>query len=166
MKLIGKGNKQTTPIAGGYRKIPWRRKWQPTPVLLPGKSHGQRSLVGYSPWGCKELATTEWLHAHSLTVLYAVQAQRRTHTRFGVKKVTDQGTFLGTGDIKAIFWRMSRSYPTEEEEKGIWGQGSCQLGNTVGLGNIQSFWRPWAWGVEADLEWEEKAASGVELGDP
>ena len=33
----------------------WRRKWQPTPGLLPGKSHGQRSLVGYSPWGCKEL---------------------------------------------------------------------------------------------------------------
>ena len=36
------------------RKIPWRRKWQPTPVFLPGKSHGQRSLVGYSPWGDKE----------------------------------------------------------------------------------------------------------------
>ena len=35
-------------------KIPWRRKWQPTPVLLPGKSHGQRSLVDYSPWGRKE----------------------------------------------------------------------------------------------------------------
>ena len=35
-------------------KIPWRRKWQSTPALLPGKSHGQRSLVGYSPWGCKE----------------------------------------------------------------------------------------------------------------
>ena len=32
-------------------KIPWRRKWQPTPVLLPGKFHGLRSLVGYSPWG-------------------------------------------------------------------------------------------------------------------
>ena len=31
---------------------PWRRKWQPLPVFLPGKSHGQRSLVGYSPWGC------------------------------------------------------------------------------------------------------------------
>ena len=31
-------------------KIPWRREWQPTPVFLPGKSHGQRSLVGYSPW--------------------------------------------------------------------------------------------------------------------
>ena len=43
-------------------KILWRRKWHPTPVLLPGKSHGQRSLVGYSPCGCKELDTTEWLH--------------------------------------------------------------------------------------------------------
>ena len=44
------------------RKIPRRRKWQPTPVFLPGESHGQRSLVGYSPWGCKESDTTELLH--------------------------------------------------------------------------------------------------------
>jgi len=35
-------------------KSPWRRKWQPAPVFLPGKFHGQRSLVGYSPWGYKE----------------------------------------------------------------------------------------------------------------
>ena len=35
-------------------KIPWRRKWQPTPVFMPGKSHGQRSLAGYSLWGCTE----------------------------------------------------------------------------------------------------------------
>ena len=41
------------------RKIPWRRKWQPTPVFLPGKSHGQKSLVSYSPWSCKESALTE-----------------------------------------------------------------------------------------------------------
>ena len=45
-------------------KIPWRRKWQPTSVFLPGESHGRRSLVGYSPQGCKELDTTEWLHFH------------------------------------------------------------------------------------------------------
>ena len=44
----------------------WRRQWQPTPVLLPGKSHGRRSLVGCSPWGCKESDTTEWLHFHAL----------------------------------------------------------------------------------------------------
>ena len=43
----------------------WRRKWQPTPVFLPGKSHGQRSLVGYSPQGCKESDMTEQLHSHS-----------------------------------------------------------------------------------------------------
>ena len=46
------------------RKIPGRRKWQPTPVLLPGKSHGLRSLVAYSPWGRKESDTTERLHCH------------------------------------------------------------------------------------------------------
>ena len=40
-------------------KIPWRRKWQPIPVFLPGESHGQRSMAGYSPWGRKELDTTE-----------------------------------------------------------------------------------------------------------
>ena len=44
------------------RKIPWRRKWQPTLVLLPGKFHGQRSLVGYNLWGRKELDMTEWFH--------------------------------------------------------------------------------------------------------
>ena len=48
-----------TVKAPRFGKILWRRKWQPTPVLLPGKSHGQRSLVGYSPWGHKESAMTE-----------------------------------------------------------------------------------------------------------
>ena len=43
------------------RKIPWRRKWQPLPVVLPGKSHGQRSLAGYSPWAGKESDMTERL---------------------------------------------------------------------------------------------------------
>ena len=45
-------------------KIPWRRAWQPTPVFLPGESHGQRSLVGYSSWGHKESDMTEWLCTH------------------------------------------------------------------------------------------------------
>ena len=48
-------------------KIPWSRKWQPTPVFLPGTSHGQRSLTGYRPWGRKELDTTE--HTHMSLVL-------------------------------------------------------------------------------------------------
>ena len=44
------------PLVG---TVPWRREWQPTPVLLPGEYHGQRSLVGYGPQGLKELDTTE-----------------------------------------------------------------------------------------------------------
>jgi len=48
----------------GWGRSPWRRKWQSTPVLLPGKSHGQSSLVGYSPWGRTESDTTERLHVH------------------------------------------------------------------------------------------------------
>ena len=48
------------------RKIPWSRRWQPTLVFLPGKFHGQRSLVGYSPWDHKELGTIE----HSTALLH------------------------------------------------------------------------------------------------
>ena len=47
--------------ARGEGAIPWRRKWQPTPVFLPGKSHRQSSLESYSPWGRKELDLTERL---------------------------------------------------------------------------------------------------------
>ena len=57
-------------------KIPWRWDWQPTPVFLPGKSHGHRSLAGYSPWGCKAFDTTERLsvHAHTHT-LFTVESR-------------------------------------------------------------------------------------------
>ena len=56
------------------RKIPWRRKWKPTPVFLPGKSHGQRHLTGYSPRGRKESDMTEHAHTHA-------RARTHTHTR-------------------------------------------------------------------------------------
>ena len=48
------------------RKIPWRRKWQPSSVFLPGKSHGQRSLAGYSSWGLQELDMTQQGNGNSL----------------------------------------------------------------------------------------------------
>ena len=47
------------------RKIPWRRAWQPTPVFLPGESHGQRSLVGNHRWGCEESDTTQRLNKNN-----------------------------------------------------------------------------------------------------
>ena len=49
-------------------KIPWRREWQPTPVFLPGKPHGQRSLVGYSPWGREQSNRTEHACTYTLNV--------------------------------------------------------------------------------------------------
>ena len=54
-------------VSNPGRKIPWRRAWQPNQVFLLGKSHRQRSLVGYSPWGCKESYTTEQLCAKFTT---------------------------------------------------------------------------------------------------
>ena len=53
------------------RKIPWRRKWQPTPVFLPGKSHGQKRLVGYSPWSHKRVGhdTTKQYSFHKRLIL-------------------------------------------------------------------------------------------------
>ena len=50
---------QETWVNPWVGKIPWRREWPSTPVFLPGKSHGQRSLLGYSPWSCKESDRTK-----------------------------------------------------------------------------------------------------------
>ena len=50
---------QETWVQSLGQKIPLRRKWQPTPVFLPGEFHGQRNLAGYGPWGRKELEMTE-----------------------------------------------------------------------------------------------------------
>ena len=61
----GSAGKESACNTGGLipelRRFPWRRGWQPTPVFLPGESHGHRSLAGYSPWGHRELDTTEQL---------------------------------------------------------------------------------------------------------
>ena len=51
------------------RRIPCRRKWQPTPVFWPGESHGQRSLVTYSTWCHKKSDTTEWVGTHTTSLL-------------------------------------------------------------------------------------------------
>ena len=55
------------------REIPWRREWQPTPVFLPGEFHGQRSLVGYSPWGqatVPESDMTEQLNTQTVKTVW------------------------------------------------------------------------------------------------
>ena len=67
-----------------FGKIPWRSKWQPTPVFLPEKSHGQKSLVGYSPKSCKDSDMTEWLDTnsskHSMLDIQHKHTNIHTHT--------------------------------------------------------------------------------------
>ena len=89
-------------------QIPWGREWQSTPVFFPGKSHGQRSRVGCSPWGHTELDTTKWLttHAWEHTMLLAFyfcltlkEGARLTWTYNGLYLLTDG--FLGRWNILA-----------------------------------------------------------------
>ena len=66
-----------TQVRSWVGKIPWRRKWQPTLVFLPGKSHGQR-LVGYNPWGRKELDTTELSTAAAPSIMEFLQNKKKS----------------------------------------------------------------------------------------
>ena len=80
------GDTGYTGLIPRWGKIPWRREWQPTPVFLPRESYGQRSLAGYSPWGCKESATTEQL----IYTLY------KTSCSFGLAGVRGRGVLEGS----------------------------------------------------------------------
>ena len=71
-------------------KISWRRKWQCTPVFLLGKSHGQRSLVGYSTWGCRETRLCNWAHTHT-----------HAYTTFSLSIHHLMNTW-----VVSIFWRL------------------------------------------------------------
>ena len=68
-------NARGVGLIPGSGRCPWRTKWPPTPVFLPGESHGQRSLAGYSPWCCKELDMTEQLSVYKHT---------QTHTHVNI----------------------------------------------------------------------------------
>ena len=72
VKVTSRNAGDLAPILG-LGRFPWRRKWQPTTVFLPGESHGPRNLVGYSPRGLKGLDTTERLHFHFLYFRMALQ---------------------------------------------------------------------------------------------
>ena len=77
-------------------KIPWRRAWQPTPVFLPGESHGRRSLAGYSPWGRTESDTTERLNTTQRTIWLLLVSKR-------------EQVFKGRGSRVYLFCFLSRN---------------------------------------------------------
>ena len=59
----------------GTGRFPWNRKWQPAPVFLPVKAHGQRSLAGYSSWSCRESDTSEHTNTHTQEITVKVPGQ-------------------------------------------------------------------------------------------
>ena len=103
-----------------------KRKWQPTLVSLPGKSHGQKSLVGCSPWGCKESGTTEWLTLvwipRRLTNLPSLRASARKSldARPGVPKIQEHCSYI----IQPL-WRVN-SFLEQQCSSGVqvfWNPG-------------------------------------------
>ena len=83
------------------RKTPWRTKWQPTPVFLPRESHGQKSVVGYSPWGRKESDTTERLH-FIITEDGDCSHEIKRHLLLGRKSMTNLDNILKSRDITLL----------------------------------------------------------------
>ena len=86
-------------------KITWSRKWQPNPVFLAGESREQRSLVGYSPWGCKESDMTEYTHTHTHTHTHTLRDRSETFCNT-IKSVT-LCNFVFQSE-----WQLSSSYYT------------------------------------------------------
>ena len=96
------------------RKIPWRRAWQPTPVFLPGESHGQRSLAGYSPRGHRESDTAEQLSAHkelckplsfirSANIIAQLQSTRHGHSLWEHSSEESEGSVTVEVNILETF---------------------------------------------------------------
>ena len=133
----------------------WRRQWHPTPVLLPGKSHGRRSLVGCNSWGCEDLDMTEWLHFHfSLSCIREgngnpLQCSCLENPRdrgawwaaiYGVAQSRTQLKWLSSrGELSKCFcilaWSLSAILPT------AWWFGSF------------SIWYVFLWGNSVDYLW-------------
>ena len=121
-------------------KIPWRRKWQPTRGFLPGESHGQRSLVGYSLWGCKESDMTE------------SNLARSTWGPSQYKTRKNSGTFRGGPKYKCwrswswtVLWQSPRPSRTQKKDAFfIIGDWNAKAGSQVTITWSNSQVWPWS----------------------
>ena len=105
-------------------KIPSRRKWQPTPLFLPGEFHEQGSLVGYSPWGSKELDTMEWL---TLSLMAQIVKNLPAVLKTGIQSLGQEDNLeKGMETHSSILaWRI----PWTEEPGGQQSMGSQRVGH-------------------------------------
>ena len=97
-------------------KIPWRRKWQPAPVFLPRKFHGERSLAGYSPWGCKKSDTTGCVRTHTHTHTHTCKVLFKAGVPSFVWQVGKQR--LREGNKLILQTRVTNSFNCEWENSG------------------------------------------------
>ena len=108
------------------RSLYWRRRWHPTPVLLPGKSHGRRNLVGCSPWGRKWSDTTEQLHFH-FSLLWTGEGNGNPLQCSCLENPRDRGAWSAAvyGVTKSWTWLkwLSSSSSSSLAESG----GECKL---------------------------------------
>ena len=106
------------------RKVPWRREWQPTPVFLLGEFHGQRSLAGYGPWGCKESVTWVTNTFTSMAVgLVKATASLATFSRTAVKMASGQLSTEGFSHLGNWLKVRSRT-PSAKCEPDKWSHHS------------------------------------------
>ena len=95
-------------------KIPWRRKWQPTPVFLPAESHGQRNLVGYRPWGHKESDRTEHARTRQFKINFEkVDLENKQLGCFVLTVASIPVSFLETHASALMLFCFVPNFPSE-----------------------------------------------------
>ena len=119
----GSDGKESACNAGsipGFEKIPWRRAWQPAPAFLPGQSHGQRSLVGYTVHGVAESDTTERLTLWELPL-----------RSFLTPQTTPAGwtVLLGSLGTLGLLPSIPSSLPVPDDRAGPWSRTVCGTQN-------------------------------------
>ena len=107
------------------RKIPWRRAWQPTPVFLPGESHGQRSLAGYSLWGCRVSDTTD--------------STEHIHTRFSSHSTPS--IFRGRKGLREEKWLHPNHRASSSQADRPGGQPTYWKAGRCGWGCLRRQWQ-------------------------
>ena len=115
-----------------------KRQWQSTPVFLPGKSHGQRSLIGCSPWGHKESDTTEWLNWAEKLSLEKAMAPHSSTLAWKISWMEEPGRLQSIGSLRVRHnWVTSLSLFTFMHWRRKWQSTPVFLpGKSQGQGNL------------------------------